>query len=973
MKFFSFIFSLIGGVILTLMFGSIANSWFGLPPNDLVGFIFIFIIATFALLIITASINNASNTGWATAPFIRRLSGIIARYVTFIFTVLLLWLPLGLIPGQLRFQVLQALPNIIAQVLVMGYLVGMIWVATKVVGNVRNWLATTTTPIRRFFRTKEFGTGGSARFAGIMDEWAERYEEGSVLLGESFYEPEWRVGIEDDRHILTVGGTRAGKNRSLLVPNLLTWPGSALVIDPKGTNAAVTAARRGHGGGRVSEYLGQQVYVIDPFKEVEGVQSAHFNPLDFIDPDSDRVAEDIWLVADALVVPSGDDFFDVSALGLISGIIAHVITTERDTGGANLTRVRELLARGDTDEWEDLLDEMLANTEAGGLAASAAGQIRSAGPKAGGDIKATAQYHTRWLDSVAMGEILQSSDFSMRDLKAKLMTVYLVLPTDQLLNHARFLRLFVNLAIHTASAGANPTHPVLFMLDEFFSLGKLDLAEKAVALLGSKSLKFWPAVQSLTQLKSLYGDNWETFWDAAAVVQVFGIGDRFTEDYTVNRLGLHKVKTRQAGTNVVMEQIHQLRQAEELEYEVAREAQTQIVWRKGADAMFLKRINYDEEFPEQWFNPDPDHVKRSPSSPPPIAQLPKKNLDWIPESYGKMPGEINTKVDRKPPDPKPPQKQKPPKPLEPVQAKTQKPPEKPATKVEEKKLTPAAKPKPAPKKKALPPPNPFDELDDLIGLEAVKEQVRKVANLVKVQKARLEAGLPVPDVSFHLVFTGNPGTGKTTVARIIGRIYRQLGVLKKGHMIETDRSGLVGQYVGQTGPKVQEVVDRARDGVLFIDEAYSLIPKNPDKDFGPEAVATLIKLMEDNRDRLAVIVAGYTEEMDEFIKSNPGLRSRFKTFIEFPDYGPDELMQIFKKICTENSYTLTKDAQTQASAYLECLHSNKGRDFGNGRSVRNLFEECLSLHAGRLSEQEEYSATDLMILHQEDIPPLSTT
>ena len=526
MKFFSLIFSLIGSVVVTLMLGGTANDWFGMTSDSWVGFLFIFFFAFLAFMAITFWIVNAGSTGWGTTPLIRHLSGVIARYVTFIITVLLLWLPLGLIPGSLRFQILQSLPNILAQALVWGYLLGMIWVATRVVGSVRHWLATVTTPMRRFFRVKEFGTGGSARFAGIMDEWAERYEEGSVLLGESFFEPEWRVGIEDDRHILTVGGTRAGKNRSLLIPNLLTWPGSALVIDPKGTNAAVTAARRGHGGGRVKEHLGQQVFVLDPFKEVTGIQSAHFNPLDFIDPDSDRVAEDIWLVADALVVPSGDDFFDVSALGLISGIIAHVITRERDQGGANLSRVRELLSRGDTDEWEDLLDDMLANTDAGGLAASAAGQIRSAGPKAGGDIKATAQYHTRWLDSVAMGDILKSSDFSMRDLKAKLMTVYLVLPTDQLLNHARFLRLFVNLAIHTASAGENPPHPVLFMLDEFFSLGKLDLAEKAVALLGSKSLKFWPAVQSLTQLESLYGKNWETFWDAAAVVQVFGIGDR---------------------------------------------------------------------------------------------------------------------------------------------------------------------------------------------------------------------------------------------------------------------------------------------------------------------------------------------------------------------------------------------------------------------------------------------------------------
>lgn len=382
----------------------------------------------------------------------------------------------------------------------------------------------------------------------------------------------------------------------------------------------MTAARRGHGGGNVTESLGQDVYVIDPFGEVPGVTSARFNPLDFIDPDSIRVVEDIGLVADALVVPSGDKFFDNSARGLIAGLIAHVVTREREQGQANLRRVRELLARGDRDQWEDLLSDMLGNDEAGGLAAGAASQMKTAASETSGAILATTLEQTNWLDSVAMTEILNSSDFAMSDLKAKLVTVYLVLPPDQLQNHACFLRLFVKLAIQTASAGANPRYPVLFILDEFFSLGKLDLAEKAVALLGSKSLKFWPVVQSLTQLKKLYGENWETFWDAAAVVQIFGIGDRFTEQYTVDRLGLHKVSTTRRGSGgqeEVVEQIHNLRQPEELEFEVAREAVTELVWRKGADAMFLRRINYDQAFPANWYNPDPDFMKGKPATVPP--------------------------------------------------------------------------------------------------------------------------------------------------------------------------------------------------------------------------------------------------------------------------------------------------------------------------------------------------------------------
>ncbi len=196
-------------------------------------------------------------------------------------------------------------------------------------------------------------------------------------------------------------------------------------------------------------------------------------------------------------------------------------------------------------------------------------------------------------------------------------------------------------------------------------------------------------------------------------------------------------------------------------------------------------------------------------------------------------------------------------------------------------------------------------------------------------------------------------------------------MLKKGHLVETDRAGLVGQHVGATAPKVQEVVSKALDGILFIDEAYSLKPSHP-SDYGAEAISTLLKLMEDHRDRLAVIVAGYTEEMEGFISHNPGLRSRFKRFIEFPDYGPDELMAIFKTICTENSYALTPDSEKRAAALLTTLHEKRDKDFGNGRTVRNLFEESVSRQASRLAELDEYSTTDLMILHEEDVAPLGT-
>ena len=202
--------------------------------------------------------------------------------------------------------------------------------------------------------------------------------------------------------------------------------------------------------------------------------------------------------------------------------------------------------------------------------------------------------------------------------------------------------------------------------------------------------------------------------------------------------------------------------------------------------------------------------------------------------------------------------------------------------------------------------DPYKELDELIGLEQVKEEVRSLANFVKIQKQREAKGLKTPKMSFHLVFTGSPGTGKTTVARIVARIYKDLGVLKKGHLVETDRSGLVANYVGQTATKTNEIVDSALNGVLFIDEAYALVPTaNKNNDYGQEAISTLLKRMEDDRDKLVVIVAGYTKEMNRFIDSNPGLKSRFNRYINFPDYTSGELCEIFNMYVKKNQYRVS--------------------------------------------------------------------
>ena len=262
--------------------------------------------------------------------------------------------------------------------------------------------------------------------------------------------------------------------------------------------------------------------------------------------------------------------------------------------------------------------------------------------------------------------------------------------------------------------------------------------------------------------------------------------------------------------------------------------------------------------------------------------------------------------------------------------------------------------------------DPMEELNSLIGLEEVKAEVRSLANIVKVQKEREAQGLKNTPITYHCVFSGSPGTGKTTVARILARIYKDLGVLKSGHLVETDRSGLVGEYVGQTAPKTNALIDSALGGVLFIDEAYALT-ENKGNDYGSEAIATLLKRMEDNRDNLVVIVAGYKDEMKRFVDSNPGLRSRFTRFIDFPDYTGEELYKIYLMRSNKYGYKLDADADALLQEQLNKAVEHKNRYFGNGRYVRNLFESCVTHQATRLSAISNPSVEQLQQLTKEDV------
>ncbi|MCI5500626.1 MAG: AAA family ATPase [Lachnospiraceae bacterium] len=261
----------------------------------------------------------------------------------------------------------------------------------------------------------------------------------------------------------------------------------------------------------------------------------------------------------------------------------------------------------------------------------------------------------------------------------------------------------------------------------------------------------------------------------------------------------------------------------------------------------------------------------------------------------------------------------------------------------------------------------MDELNSLVGLKEVKEEVQSLINLIKIRKLREKMDMPTMEMTYHMVFTGSPGTGKTTVARIVGKIYKELGILSDGKMIETDRSGLVAGYVGQTAIKVHEIVEEAIGGVLFIDEAYSLVNPNVPNDFGTEAVDTLVKLMEDHRDNLVIIVAGYTEEMKTFLKSNSGLISRFNKFIDFPDYSREELVDIMDKMAEKTGLTIESDARSKVMDVLNSMSDNELNNFGNARGIRNLFEKLVTNQANRLVTIKEPTREQLMTIVADDV------
>ena len=454
-----------------------------------------------------------------------------------------------------------------------------------------------TRPLRRFLRFRAVGLGGSAAFAGILEEWSHLWKAGQIMLGASLYDRNWYVGVSDDRHGLTVATARAGKGLTAIIPNLLLWRGSSLVIDIKGQNMAVTAEAR--------KKLGQKVYYLDPF----GKTTDRLNPLSGLDKKAKDYVERVVRIADAIVVQSQEkngSFFSNSARDLIAGAIDYVTRSENvDPKDRHLGTVRKLLVDGLP------LKDLIAIE---GLAKAAAAQLGQGGKNSGGDIRSTALMNTAWLESASMQYVLSESTFSLTDLNDGDTTVYLVLPPEYQNAHTRFLRLFVAMALQACMEGRKGKHATLFLLDEFYALGPLTDLSSASATLPGYGVKLWPIVHNFSQIMEHYPKNWETFVGNAGTLQAFATNDKTTGDYLSAKLGaqiLWRCVDGPDGPEWEPVRTANVRDVGEIGRTAGRESKCSIVFREGNDPFYLKRVPYTKMFRGSQYDSDPFEKGRS--------------------------------------------------------------------------------------------------------------------------------------------------------------------------------------------------------------------------------------------------------------------------------------------------------------------------------------------------------------------------
>lgn len=450
------------------------------------------------------------------------------------------------------------------------------------------------------------------------EKW--RFEEGSILVGRA---GEQILGVCDDRHLMTVAGSRSGKGRSVIIPNMCLYPGSVIAIDPKGDLATITAARRGDGSDD-AQAMGQNVYVLDPFSTAKGHAKdyrASFNPLDIIEPDGLYGRDDAALLADALIIPShAESYWTDAAKMLLTGLILHVCASESGTQ-RTLLRVREHLT-GDMEALSNSLAEMACSEAAGGVVARAANTLVAMSDKERSSILSTAIVQTDFLDSPAMRGVLSHSDFTLKEIKETPSTVYLSLPAGRMGTHSRWLRLMIALAIEAMERyPQKPEHPVLVIMDEFHALGPMQTIERAAGLIAGFGVRLWPILQDLTQLKRDYKESWETFLGNAGLTQWFGVNDLTTLEYLSKRLGKTTLDVISQGEisrakaaegflgKSLSKQVVDLMTTEEIARFFSRQSNRQLVLWPGADPIAIERLHYDSDpLLTGKFDPDPNYA-----------------------------------------------------------------------------------------------------------------------------------------------------------------------------------------------------------------------------------------------------------------------------------------------------------------------------------------------------------------------------